>query len=769
MTGRVLEPPHAPACDEGIWQPLILDPAEPGCGERLCGLASEGSVWQIHDTLELQLRDLVRARTCGARLSETELRRHVAGLIDGVGFEGYGRWVHYPWSGRLVRVLPEPEFRELRLDRNRNKITASEQRRLRDATVAIVGLSVGNAAALTLTMEGACGHLKLADFDRLELSNLNRLRAGVHEIGVPKVVLAARQIVEIDPYASLTLFSDGATPENIESLLMLEPRVDIVVDECDSIEMKFLLRERARARRIPVVMETSDRGLIDVERFDLEPDRPIFHGLCGEASASSVAGLDSPDLVALVLTIVDAEQLSARAAASLFEIGTTLSTWPQLASEVTLGGATIAAAVRRLALGKALSSGRSYLDIEQTLVGIRDPLGQETAPRLRQSTVDGPSVQTHSSPEPPLPDSIRFIVERAILAPSGGNCQPWRFALERDAIAVRLDRSRSRSLLDASSHSSYLALGAAIENAAVASASLGLHIRVEAFPDSRDSTKAAVLRLEPKRGNVCLDGLARLLPALERRATNRCLGPPTPPDASDCAQLVTAAAAQGAHLELLTERPALVEAAALIGEAERIRFLSPALHADLVAELRWSDEEARETGDGIDVATLELGAADRAAFRLLVRPDTAAALRETGGGSALASIAARSLEGAGAIGLLRADGSAPAEWLRAGRALERVWLVATELGFAFQPMTSLLYLLELLDLPEAAAALATTERIELRALGDRLGGLFAAQPEYPPALLFRLAKGAPPPRRRTSRRPFSDVFTSDRPCGSSVR
>ena len=58
-------------------------------------------------------------------------------------------------------------------------------------------------------------------------------------------MLAARQIVEIDPYASLTLFSDGATPENIESLLMLEPRVDIVVDECDSIEMKFLLRERA--------------------------------------------------------------------------------------------------------------------------------------------------------------------------------------------------------------------------------------------------------------------------------------------------------------------------------------------------------------------------------------------------------------------------------------------------------------------------------------------------------------------------------------------
>lgn len=36
----------------------------------------------------------------------------------------------YPWSGRLVHVLPEPLHRELRLDRNKYKITAVEQARL---------------------------------------------------------------------------------------------------------------------------------------------------------------------------------------------------------------------------------------------------------------------------------------------------------------------------------------------------------------------------------------------------------------------------------------------------------------------------------------------------------------------------------------------------------------------------------------------------------------------------------------------------------------
>ena len=54
--------------------------------------------------------------------------------------------------------------------------------------------------------------------------------------------------------------------------------LDLVIEECDSLDMKVRVREEARARGIPVLMETSDRGLFDVERFDVEPERPLFHG-----------------------------------------------------------------------------------------------------------------------------------------------------------------------------------------------------------------------------------------------------------------------------------------------------------------------------------------------------------------------------------------------------------------------------------------------------------------------------------------------------------
>jgi tRNA A37 threonylcarbamoyladenosine dehydratase len=53
--------------------------------------------------------------------------------------------------------------------------------------IGVVGLSVGQSVALTLALERSFGELRLADFDRLDLSNLNRIRAGVHDLNLPNV------------------------------------------------------------------------------------------------------------------------------------------------------------------------------------------------------------------------------------------------------------------------------------------------------------------------------------------------------------------------------------------------------------------------------------------------------------------------------------------------------------------------------------------------------------------------------------------------------
>ena len=49
---------------------------------------------------------------------------------------------------------------------------------------------------MALAQEGLCGQLRLADFDHLELTNMNRLSASVLDLGEPKTHLAARRIAE---------------------------------------------------------------------------------------------------------------------------------------------------------------------------------------------------------------------------------------------------------------------------------------------------------------------------------------------------------------------------------------------------------------------------------------------------------------------------------------------------------------------------------------------------------------------------------------------
>src|SRR5262245_29058333 len=73
------------------------------------------------------------------------------------------RWVYYPWRRTVVSVLGPRAFRLVRLDRNRNLITADELDRLGRLRIGVVGQSVGHAIAYTLAAQGLCGELRLND------------------------------------------------------------------------------------------------------------------------------------------------------------------------------------------------------------------------------------------------------------------------------------------------------------------------------------------------------------------------------------------------------------------------------------------------------------------------------------------------------------------------------------------------------------------------------------------------------------------------------
>lgn len=213
------------------------------------------------------------------------------------------RWAYYPWRATVVAILGPKGFERLRLDRNRNKITVEEQQHLRTLTIGVIGLSVGHAIAHTLALEGLCGELRLTDFDEIELSNLNRIPATLLDLDLNKAVVVARRIAELDPYLSVVVHTAGATPDNIDEFC---DGLDIMVEECDSLDIKVLARQAASKRGIPILMETSDRGILDVERYDLDPDLPYFNGLLGDdVDFGTFADIPTAEKVPHVLRILD--------------------------------------------------------------------------------------------------------------------------------------------------------------------------------------------------------------------------------------------------------------------------------------------------------------------------------------------------------------------------------------------------------------------------------------------------------------------------------
>lgn len=332
-------------------------------------LVSENSFITIYDTIIEQLIELYKVRNPDKSvIDEDDYNSFLNNELKGLEYKVYGTWVYYSWTNRLVHLLDENEFYEVRTNRNNNKITSIEQSQLRNKLVGIIGLSVGQSVAMTIAMERICGKMRLADFDTIELSNLNRIRTSVHNLGLSKVVIVAREIAEIDPYIEVEIFPEGLNQQNMAHFMGYESdKLDILIELCDGLDIKLNSRIAAREKGIPVVMETNDRCMLDVERFDLEPNREILHGLVSSFDLSDVSNLSGTERLNLILKIVDQDRLSVKMTEAFTQMGKSIRSWPQLASSVTMGAGVTTDIARRILLNEKCDSGRWYFDVDDFL------------------------------------------------------------------------------------------------------------------------------------------------------------------------------------------------------------------------------------------------------------------------------------------------------------------------------------------------------------------------------------------------------------------
>jgi molybdopterin/thiamine biosynthesis adenylyltransferase len=744
---------HLSAREEGSWRPVIFRPyQEDDRGRLLELLRNDARRIQVFDNLLDQIRDLIRTRHPGTKITAADLETLSDSYLNGADVEEFGTWVYYPWSGRLVHLLDEEDFAELRTNRNRYKIVADEQATLATRRIGIVGLSVGQSVALTLALERSFGELRLADFDTVDLSNLNRIRAGVHNLGVPKVYVTAREIAEIDPYLDVKVFPEGVTPDSVGTFLVNDGKLDVVVEECDSLDIKILLRHEARRHRIPVVMETSDRGMIDIERFDLEPERPVFHGLVVDLNPDTLRGLTPEQKLPYVLRILGSDMVSDRARASMIEIEQTISTWPQLGAEVAHGGAAAAHAVRRITLGQIDRSGRFFLDL--------DDFGPSRLPETATQVTDSvplalPSLSKPSRVSDPL---MRDLVSQAALAPSGGNSQPWQWRVSGQELHLLLDQTRSYGLADFEAAGSYVALGCAAENLILSAHKMGREVRLYPLPDEDRPEHAATLTLTgPDDVAAEAHWGDELQAQIPLRHTCRTIGPRRPLAPADRDALTAAVRSFPlADIQWVTEEPELAQVGELLGAADRLRILHPQCHREMFHEIRWTRHEAESTRDGIDVATLGLSPTDLAGLEMCRHWASLELVRQWGGGRNLEKMSRKFVAASSAVALITMPLARSVDYFNGGRALQRMWLRATARRLAVHPMACLPYFL-------ARVTRANGEGFdqhmiaELRAIRPIYERVFKLSGPTADVILFRISYNDAT-EKRSLRRPLDDVL-----------
>ena len=126
---------------------------------------------------------------------------------------------------------------EDRLMRTRQLLGDENVAKLRRSRVTVVGCGAVGSFAIEALARGGIGHLKLIDYDAVELSNINRqLFALSSTLGQRKVEVAKSRIKDISSDILVDIFDEKLTKDNVEKLL---GETDFVIDAIDDIDGKI--------------------------------------------------------------------------------------------------------------------------------------------------------------------------------------------------------------------------------------------------------------------------------------------------------------------------------------------------------------------------------------------------------------------------------------------------------------------------------------------------------------------------------------------------
>lgn len=163
------------------------------------------------------------------------------------------------------------------------------QNKISTARVAVCGLGgLGSNIAIALARAGV-GHLHLIDFDRVDLTNLNRQQYAVGQLGQYKTDALRETLSLISPYCDVTCDTIQVTEENLPDLLKTE---DYICEAFDRAEAKAMLVSGV-LEHFPEKYLVAGSGLAGLGSANTIQTRRVSQRfyLCGDGTSDSSVGL----------------------------------------------------------------------------------------------------------------------------------------------------------------------------------------------------------------------------------------------------------------------------------------------------------------------------------------------------------------------------------------------------------------------------------------------------------------------------------------------
>jgi molybdopterin/thiamine biosynthesis adenylyltransferase len=140
---------------------------------------------------------------------------------------------------------------------NRQEITlgVEKQKKLSSSSITIVGMGALGTLCAQLLSRAGVGKIKIIDFDKVALDNLQRQQIYTEEdIGLLKTETAKKYLDKVNGQVSISIVNEKISSGNLDVL-----KSDLVLDCVDNLETSYLVSDYCKIQKIPLVFGSAIR------------------------------------------------------------------------------------------------------------------------------------------------------------------------------------------------------------------------------------------------------------------------------------------------------------------------------------------------------------------------------------------------------------------------------------------------------------------------------------------------------------------------------